>query len=264
MPFHTRPQASIYYETYGDQNQGPWVTLINGHTRSSRDFKFVVKALADTGFRCLTFDNRGSGQTRYEGALRWQDLLEDGPSLWDKLDINETHLAGISMGGMISQVLAAQYGERILRLALISTAPSVKHLLSFRFLPWGDSLESVQARLSQYLTPQFLAKNGPLVAAMARQTLEAIKSGDFVAQADAQHRAIQNLDNTELLSQIKAPTLIIHGRDDAVIRYEAAEYLRDRIPSAQLKIVEGCGHLLLAEYTRSLTEDLLQWFKKGA
>lgn len=261
MPHLNLPQASIYYEIQASDPKGPWVTMINGHTRSSRDFKLLSKSLADAGFSCLTFDNRGSGLSTYQGPLQWADLVNDARKLWEELEIQKTHLMGISLGGMISQVLAAEHPQHIDRLALVSTAAHVDQLRSFDFLPWGNTLDSVRSRLAQYLTPAFTSKNGLLLNAMAKQTLTAVLETDFVAQAEAQHAAIKNVDNRPLLKRIEAKTLILHGSEDAVIGVEAAEELNGGIQDSELHIVEGAGHLLLAEYSKGLAQELLDWFK---
>ncbi len=259
MPFLTQTQATLYYEIAGQENDGPWITMINGHTRSSRDFKIIAKALSAQGYRCLIFDNRGSGLSSYEGKLSWDQLLGDGFALWEACKITQTHLIGISMGGMICQALAAKYPERVKSLLLISTAATVEHLQSLDFAPWGNTLESVLARYAQYLTPSFLERNRPLVKAIAKQTLDAIENHGFLEKAQAQHDAIRTLDNRDILAQIKAPTLIIHGLDDAVIPAAAGRELAAAIPEAQIKLIPGAGHLLLAENGKGLGEDILNW-----
>lgn len=261
MPFLTRGPHSIYYETIGET--GPWICWVNGHTRSSRDFRLLARYFADQNYRSLIFDNRGSGQTQSSLDFSTNDLVEDILSLWDHCGIERSHLVGISMGGMLSQVFAASYPSRIDHLILVSTAPSFEFLASPSFQPWGDSLESVENRLKSYVSPAYYARNKLLIQAMSKQILASIQNENFESRAKAQHDAIKGLDNRPILGRIQALTLIIHGSDDAVIPVAAARMLAADIEGSELEIIEGGGHLLLAEDSKKLGQTIINFLHKG-
>ncbi len=250
MSMLERQNAKIFYETAGEH--GSWVTLINGHTRTSKDFKLLVKHLVSCGHRVLTLDNRGAGQTETSSPFTMEDLAHDVIALWDHLEIEQSHLLGISMGGMIAQLLTAQYPERVKRLILVSTAARKKWIDSMAEAGWGNTLDSVKEKLTYYFAPSFIAKNKLLVEAMAKQILKEIETGRFAEAAKAQREAMAHFEGFTYLSRILAETLIIHGREDRVMAPEAARELHEHIRYSRTEIIDGAGHLLLAEAPKEL------------
>lgn len=261
MPILHQHEISLYYETFGAS--GPWLTLVNGHTRSSRDFRLLAKTFVEKSYRVLTLDNRGSGQTTESGPFTLNEMMQDVVRLWDELKITQSHLVGISMGGMISQRLAATYPLRVAKLVLVSTAAHAGHLASLSFESWGQDPESVLSRLKRYVSDGYYERNKLLMQAMAKQILAAIQHDNFEARAAAQHEAIAELDNRPLLGRIQAPTLIIHGTDDRVIPSTAAEELANAIPNAELQLLAGRGHLLLAEDSKGLGQTIVEFIDKN-
>lgn len=255
MPLHAVQNAEIYFETHGET--GPWITLVNGHTRGSKDFKLLARSLVEAGFQCLTFDNRGSGSTKTSAPYTARDMVSDVYALWEKIGIKKSYLVGISMGGMLAEIIASE--RDLSGLVLISTAAGQHNLNPVSFGEWGDTIESVSERMSHYFTPAFAARNKLLIEAMNKQTLLAIQNDGFSERAMDQRRAINNLDNRPLLEKIKCPTLIIHGSEDKIIEPEVAYELKKLIPRSEIKILEELGHLLLAEDSKLLAKSIVDF-----
>jgi 3-oxoadipate enol-lactonase len=251
------PDVSLFYETSGEK--GPWITLVNGHTRSSRDFKLLARSLAAAGFQVLTFDNRGSGQTQSKGPFTCQDMVKDVFALWDKFGIKGSFLVGISMGGMISQFVAAERPSAVTGLILISTGSGDADLNPLSFGGWGRTQGEVLERLSHYVTADFKARNKLLIDAMAKQILQSIQNEGFEERANAQRIAMKGIDTSPVLGKISCPTLILHGELDEIIRIEAAYGLTRQIDKAELKVLPGRGHLLLAEDSKTLADDIIEF-----
>ncbi len=255
MPTLQVANAEIYFETHGEK--GPWITLINGHTRSSKDFKLLARNLVDAGFQCLIFDNRGSGSTKVHGDFTARDMVNDVYALWEKIGIRSCFVAGISMGGMLSEIIAS---ERDLHgLVLISTSAGQHNLNPISFGEWGTTLESVAERMSYYFPPSFAVRNKLLIDAMNKQILNAVLNEGFGEKAKAQRKAVEGIDNRLVLEKIKCPTLIIHGSEDRIIEAEVAYELENLIPKAELKLIEGAGHLLLAEDSKGLAKSIISF-----
>ncbi len=255
MPLLHVPQAEIYFETHGES--GPWITLINGHTRSSKDFKLLARGLVEAGFQCLTFDNRGSGATKTTAAYTARDMVNDVYALWEKIGIKKSFVAGISMGGMLSEIVAAE--REISGLVLISTSAGQHNLNPVSFGDWGTTIESVSERMGHYFTEGFASRNKLLIEAMNKQILLGIQNEGFAERAREQRAAIENLDNRTLLEKIKCATLIIHGTEDRIIEPEVAYELEAKIPKAELMLIEGAGHLLLAEDSKTLAKSIIDF-----
>jgi 3-oxoadipate enol-lactonase len=255
MPFIDVPHAQLYFETNGDK--GPWITLINGHTRSSKDFRNLARILVEAGFQCLTFDNRGSGQTKTTESYSYTDMVQDVYALWDKFGIKRSFVVGISMGGMLSEIIASE--REISGLVLVSTGVGQPDLNPNNSGPWGSSLEEVSARMSQYFTQGFASRNKLLIDAMNKQIFQAIQNDGFEEKAQEQRAAISKMNNQSRLEQIKCPTLILHGSEDQIIPIASAHNLNVSIPNAELKIIDGAGHLLLAEDSKTLAKSIVDF-----
>jgi 3-oxoadipate enol-lactonase len=252
MPWLERPRAKIWYEIWPDPIQcTPRVlTLVNGHTRSSSDFRIMGRKLADAGLQVVTLDNRGAGKSEAETPFRVQDFAGDVCALWDHLGIETSELLGISMGGLIAQVIAVNHPERVQRLWLVSTAPDRKWIRGGDS-SWVTDAAGIEIKLRDYFAPEFIKRNELLLQAMVKQTQKAATDGDFIARAEAQRAAI-NAFEPPRIERISCETVVIHGDQDAIVSIEGGKEIVRRIPNAKLKAISGAGHLLLAERPNDL------------
>lgn len=234
---------------------GSWVTLINGHARSHVDFRTLAKKLVELGYRVLLIDNRGSGDSPTDMDLTIQDMAQDIMDIWRSLDINSSFVLGISMGGLIAQVLALNSPVPN-GLILVSTT-SRQDFYRAVVGEWGDSLDVIKTQLSAYVHPSFLARNAPLIEIMAKQL---IKNGtkDFQYQCAKQRSAIIQFKPEELsLENIKIPIMVIHGQDDGIISVDAADDIISRARHGKKVIYSDVGHLILIEKSKEFFADVL-------
>lgn len=258
MPLISRTSAEIYYEA--SQGEGDWITLINGHTRTLRDFSLLAKRLHSAGFSVLRFDSRGAGKTVYKGQFDLIDIAEDIAFLWKQLKIEHSSLLGISMGGWIAQITATSWPSHINKVFLISTSAS-KPTNTQLEQPWGTTLEDITAKLTNYFSDNFAQKNQLLIKSMAKQILQQINLGVFSDQTNAQRRAISCLNLDKVTQKIERPTIIIHGAEDNIIPFEYAKELHNKIRESQLIKIENAGHLLLAEAPKNLFNHIYDFLK---
>lgn len=259
MPYLNRHEANVYYEFSGIS--GEWVTLINGHTRSIRDFNMMRKALNEAGFRVLTVENRGAGKTATKGPFHFQDMIDDILSVWTELGIKASSLVGISMGGVIAQMIAVQNPEKTSSLTLVSTAHDRKHIQS-PGIDWGQTIESVTRRLSYFFSDQYLETNALLVNAMSKTILKQIEAGDFGEKSKLQSAAMRELEGESPLAKISCATLVVHGDKDKIIDATVAREMADKLQDSRLRIVSGAGHLLLAESPKTLYQDVIEFLNE--
>lgn len=257
MSYLDLDHAKIYYETAGDQGQ--WVTLVNGHMRSHKDFRVFTKQLVQAGYRVLIFDNRGVGNSSNKKPFTLNDLANDVLELWDHLQVGQSHLLGISMGGAISQIIASQLPEQVLRLILVSTTAHEKWFQTASEQDWGTDPDTVESKLRQYFAENFVDKNQLLIQAMAKQMAKDLQNPAYQQGAALQKNAMRNLDLTSYTRKIQAKTLILHGLEDQVIHPDAACELAELIADSKLELIPGVGHLLLAEYAKSLYSKTIQF-----
>jgi pimeloyl-ACP methyl ester carboxylesterase len=255
MSFFSHHDANIFYDVQGSGQKT--ITLINGHNRTHKDFRPMAKFLVQHGFRVISLDNRGSGQSEFSGAFGLLDLAKDVTGLWQHLDIRESHLLGISMGGVIAQTIALSGSAVPQSLFLVSTAARASWLSGET--RWAENLPDVTTKLKRYFNRDFAERNKLLVESMAKQILADVVAGNLTKNSEEQRRAIGDFDYRSDLKRISVPVQILHGRDDEIISYEAAEELVSSIPQAQLTPLEKIGHLILAESPKVL----YQWVLDG-
>lgn len=260
MPFIEQDGAKIYYEIHGEE--GPWVTLVNGHTRTSHDFKMFTRNLLKQGFRTILFDNRGAGKTEITREFSLDEIMSDIASIWQNEQVESTHVLGISMGGWICQGLAVKYPQVIDSLVLVSTCQD-KGPTSQNQDSWGETLEAIQSKLSLYFSEDFVAKNSFLVQSMSKQILKQNQGNSFEESAKMQRNAMAIFELENLAEQIKTKTLVIHGGEDRIIPSNQAMKLHDLINESKLEIIEEVGHLLLAECPNKLYQITIDFFKSA-
>ncbi len=256
MPHWETKGARIQYETVGEA--GGWITLVNGHTRTLRDFRAMGNYLSDRGWRVLSLDNRGSGGSESEGAFTLDDMAGDVLGLWRALGIAKSHLLGISMGGMIAMTLAARRPAELTGLALVSTVTRWDPKRAESFV--GKSMPEIEAEMVRYFSPAFAEKQKFLIRSLVRDLGKAFQDPAVAAKTTAQRRAMEAFDMRDGLGKITVPAAVLHGAEDLVAPLDEARALASGISGARLEIFPGVGHLLLAESARKFYEVAANFF----
>jgi pimeloyl-ACP methyl ester carboxylesterase len=256
------PTAEIEYEIIGeDKPDSEWFTLVNGYSRPGKDFKTMAKFLSQKGARVLLFDNRGVGKTKSEMPFTFDEMVSDIVELWKALDIEKSHLLGVSMGGVIAQRAAVRFSSQVKKLYLVSTSPAYKYLKSTQDMP-NQSAEVLKENLSKYYSEGFKKKSALLYNSLLKETTKTFQDEKLKKGLLVQRQAVSNFDFTSKLSTISVPTLILHGSEDKVILPEAAQVMAKNIPNNKLKILPGIGHLFLAECPKDFYELVTKFWKE--
>ena len=252
MPKVTVNGIHIYYEIHG---QGEPLVDINGGGQSV-DFLSVQALIPiySRDYRFVLFDNRGAGQTEAPDiSFTTQEVADDLSGLLDAIGIDSAHIRGFSMGGMIAQMFALRYPEKVRSLILACTycggphsVPVTQEMLGIMDLERTQKMtpeEIARETLSIILTKEFIQKNPVLYGQLLASLTE--KAREFAATFAKQKAASLNHNSYERLPEIKAPTLVIAGDSDNSIPVENSRILASRIPNAELVILKNAGHLLV-------------------
>ena len=291
MPQLRANGIDLEYETSGDP-QGTPVLFIMGLgaplTRWPIDF---LQPFVDAGYYVIRFDNRDVGlstkmsekaklgRTALFSALglpshppySLYDMASDALGLLDGLSKKSAHLVGVSMGGMIAQILAAKHPERVRSLVSIMSnsgsrsvpGPSLSLRLELlRRSPFSDRNARI-LRTAQILK-QIGSKTYPRDLTELRTLVEKeYERGVHLAGYFRQLAAIIGSESRlPLLAGLRVPTLILHGTEDPLVPEAAAHDLHRRIPSSQLEVIAGMGRdlpaPLLPRITRRIVAHLAQ------
>ena len=143
----------------------------------------------------------------------------------DALQVDSAHVVGASMGGMIAQVVAAQYPDRVLSLTSIMSTPGFSDHLPPPGELGGELSESPQDETEEE-TKARLEGFGFHMDAIPRQLMAIVKAGD----------------RSDQVKTITAPTLVMHGKDDTLIPMAHGEYTAEIIDGAEFVAFDGMGH----------------------
>lgn len=247
----------IAYDVVGGTPDGPAVLLVMGLALRGELWGETRDALVSAGYRTVTMDNRGVGESQVTtGGFTTATMADDAIAVLDTASVPRAHVVGVSLGGMIAQQLALRHAGRVRGLVLQSTTAGMPRL---DFVPLTGPVRfagMVRARVSGHdadrraraalrlLTTRRYARTADLSDPRLRVYLAAMAAGVSRVGYVAQVRAASRHRAWPLLAQIRAPTLVQHGAQDHVVRAAAGRAIAKRIPGARLEIYQRAGHLL--------------------
>jgi pimeloyl-ACP methyl ester carboxylesterase len=234
------------------------VLLVMGLGGRAADWGTRFPEILARRHRVVTFDNRGTGASSKPKA-HWtlDDMARDAIAVLDAVEAERAHVVGISMGGMIAQLIGLDHATRLDRLVLMSTHaggpdviyPSGEVASVFSTDP-GTPVDVMMTRAMRLISaPGFAERSPEVIAELVRlAVLQPTPWRAFMAQL----QAIIESNRSERLSKITAPTLIVHGDLDPLIPYPNGVALSKLIPKSTLVTLEGCGHLPMWEVVDEL------------
>jgi pimeloyl-ACP methyl ester carboxylesterase len=234
----------------------------------SKSWQFILKDLSKQ-YRVIIFDNRGCGRTTdYEGSFSLKDLATDVSELLEYLRIDQAHVLGHSMGGMIAQEMALAFPEKINKLILASSSPILSEraeaTLNKLYKEWkgGCDMADWFRELFQWLFTKEALENKQFMDAAIifalnypyPQTLEG-----FEAQAEA----INLFDARDRIHNIHHNTLIISGAEDILIPAEESKKLLKIGGKCEFIEIQHAAHSIHAEKPKEFAEAVTGFINKA-
>lgn len=264
MPFAPAEGAILYFEEHGS---GEPLLLISGQGGDHTNWDSVRDDFA-ARYRVIVFDHRGTGQSDRprEPAYTTRGFARDAVAILDHLGIERAHAYGISMGGRLCQWLGIDHPDRIGALVLGCTTPGNPHGIrrppevdAGMANPPANPEDRLRFLLDQMVTPAFVeARPDYVVEAIRARVANAIPT---FAQ-ELHYLASEGHDTWDFLPTISAPTLVIHGSEDLVNLTANAPLLAERIPGAELHIVEGGRHGYFIEFREQASKVVLDFLAR--
>lgn len=256
MPKARANGIELYYETFGDPANPP-ILLINGlGSQMTRWPQAFCEKLTARGYFAIRFDNRDVGLSTWfkaGDAYRLEEMAADAVGLLDALNIAKAHIAGVSMGGMIAQTVAAKHPERVLSLTSIMSAmgdpegmrstPEAGAVLN---TPAPDPTKDFEAFVAHGMrNARTIGSPGyPWTDEQIRQRITSEYRRAYnpagVARQLAAIRATG--DRTEWCRTITCPTVVLHGEADPLVPLAGGQRTAAAIPDAELRVIPGMGH----------------------
>ena len=229
---------------------------------------FLLKMIVNSIFG-LAVDKNGRFKFSKSTSIEYDlsDMAKDAVSLMEALKIDKAHIIGASMGGMITQIIALDYPERVLSITPIMTSPGIHN----------DSLSGPTEELLEAMKKSFVYNlKGRIedgVVEIYRQLTGSrfpFNEQDFreklkpvIAHGNnpfALHGAAVGAspDRTSRLHEIKVPALIIHGTEDAILPLDHGVAVADGITDSKRMIMEGVGHEIPEELLPEIINEIVE------
>lgn len=258
MSYARNGDCDLYYETFGDQRH-PALLMVNGLGSQCINYRTNwCEMFVERGLYVIRFDNRDVGlSTHFQDAptgprgesYQLDDMADDCIAVLDAEGIEAAHLIGLSMGGMIVQLVAIRYPERLLSLtSVMSTtgedeyATPTPRALELLTAPAPTDRESyIQSSidgLREWGSPDF-ADEERWVADAVRAFDRNFDPGGVLRQFLAIRAAPAR---AQKLRGVTTPTLVIHGDRDTLIPPDGGRRTAELIPGARFELIEGMGH----------------------
>ena len=285
-------EMEFEYETFGRPSD-PAVLLVMGLGAQLIHWpERFCQMLADGGYRVIRFDNRDAGlSTKFDGvevdflglvaaALEGQkvvnapydlsDMAEDGFGILDELGIEEAHIVGASLGGMIAQTMAIDEPERVISLTSIMSATGSREVVDIPDESLGLLLTPAPTERSEYLDYSanyaIWCSKKYFDADLAREYAAA--SYDRSYYPDGSGRQIAALlasgDREALLAELQVPTLVVHGRDDRLLLPSFGERTAEIIPGSNFLLLSDMGHDLPEQLWPVVVDAILSHLRNSA
>ncbi len=264
--------VALCYDTFGDSGGRPLVLIIGLATQMIFWPDTFCRMLAEAGHYVIRFDNRDNGRSAkmehlgipdleklmsdvrhgrdFNVPYTLSDMAADTLGLMDALRIDRAHVCGMSMGGMIGQVMALEHPERLCGLiSMLSTTSE------------NDLPESTPAAREAMMSspPSTRAEYQTYIANICRAFADGSTAYDEDLQRELAGRAFDRglypegffrqmaailaaEGRRDALRQVRVPTLVIHGDCDTVIPLAHGQDTADAIPGARLRVIAGLGH----------------------
>lgn len=252
--------TKISYEISGT---GDVLLCFSGFGCSHYNFEYL-KHYLEKKFKLILIDNRGMGYSTNNAAdFTLETLVEDAMAIIDDLGIKKFQVAGISMGGILAQLTAINYPERVNKLILICTTSSGPDFVPLPKLT-EEGLEKMYKFEAQdiaretclaYVHPEN-QKNKELFNDIIRLRYE---NHPDLCEIKKQHRAVERfMELTTDLSKINVDTIIITGDADRFVNPKNSEILNSKIKNSKLVVIEHADHFVFLEKAPQVSMAIMQ------
>ena len=251
---------------YRDIGEGPTLLFAHGLFATNEIFSAQFQELSQS-YRCIVLDMPGHGESEYHpDGWDLDDLSQDLALMIDELSLGKVTVIGQSQGGMVGIRLAASYPQRVNGLVLIGT--SARKEFPERLENWKrqrdilltgseDEREELFKKIQRVVNSEEWLLNNPEEARHERRMMLSHNRSGLALALDA--AVLKRGDITELLTDIRAPALIICGEQDGATPAELSREMASRIPDARLLLLPGVGHHPPTEAAQTVTTAIAEF-----
>lgn len=283
----TKNKLTLYTESIGDPNNPPIILIMGALNQGLFWYDSFCMSLSENNYFVIRFDHRDTGLSSVinykKSPYNLNDLTEDVIDIMNAYNINKANFIGLSMGGYIAQLLGINYPEKVNSLTLISTTADhrpymdatmgiynnkydlpfpEKSFLDFieksKIYPPQNELEMEENQIEGWKVTFNNISNEDLNEVIKLIKLANLRSKDKYSAYNHGSAVLNSKERTNLLSNIKAPTLILHGEKDPCFPLEHGKMLNKLIKNSKLEIIKNMGHMFSVSDVYYLTKKIIK------
>ncbi|MFQ6033585.1 MAG: alpha/beta fold hydrolase [Candidatus Bipolaricaulia bacterium] len=251
MPIIEIDHGKLYFALSG--RGGRDILLVHGSGGDHTIWSYQVRGLRER-FSVAALALNGHGRSAFREGEGLETYTQDVLAVLERLS-PDTFLVGHSLGGAVVLNVALRYPQMISGIGLIGTGARLRVLPEILELVERD----FRAAIDLILSWAFAKSPQPELLTKAKEQMQ--KNGQRALLRDL--LTCDSFDVLRELEQIGAPALIVCGREDRLTPVKYAEYLRDHIPDATLKVIEGAGHMVMLERPEELNRAIEDFLNTG-
>jgi pimeloyl-ACP methyl ester carboxylesterase len=264
MPYADVNGTSLYYEDTGPGSTGKTIAFSHGLLWGTELFAPQIAALRDR-YRCIAWDHRGQGRSgpEYRHTIPMELVWQDAIALLDELNVTQTHLAGLSMGGFVAMRIAARRPALVDKLGLLETSADPEPVVNVaRYRLLSKVYRVVGGRpIANRVAPIMMGKS--IIADQDRKAEVAGFVKLMTRRRDVWKAVNGVIDRAGIasweLALIRAPTLVVVGDEDLATPLAKAEALVAAISGAKLAVIPGAGHSSTVEQPAEVTLQIARF-----
>jgi len=268
LPIEKVNDIEMYYEVTDFTN--PWeepnaLVLVHGYISNAR-FWFPQVPVFCREFKVITVDNRGYGRTTIpQKGFTVKTMASDLKILLDKLKVNKAYILGHCSGGCITQQFALDYPEKVKGLVLFSTfSQPLDPPLDWNSLEQMFTTVDILAVAEQSAQMAFSSKVDKDLLQWVKNEMKNVAQSYVGKKLKVMldfSESLFTLNLTKQLRNIKAPTLVIVGKDDTTSPPKFSEIIHDNLPKSEMMLMSGL-HYCSLEYPNEFNKIVLEFLRK--
>ena len=264
-------EVNIFYEDFG---KGQPVILIHGWPLSHRMWEYQIEEIVNAGYRCITYDRRGFGESdKPWGKYDYDTLASDLNNLIDHLSLSDSIIVGFSMGGGEVARYIGNYGtNKIAKAALISAVPPF-------MLKTSDNPDGLDKEVFEGFKKNIREDRAGFLAGFGDKFVNYSDNKDKIskdqvhlnwniackASPKATIDCVDSFGLTDFRKDLKkfdVPTLVVHGNADQIVPIEiAGKKSKDLIPNAKYEVIKDAPHGLVITHKKEFNKILIDFLK---
>jgi len=287
--FAENNNIKICYELIkSNKPNAEYIVLLHGLTRTMLSYPiYFIQPLLDAGYNVIRIDNRDSGLSTWVkdwkngNQYTLEDMAEDTIAVANHLQIEQFHLAGKSMGGMIAQCMTIRHPKRVKSLIsimstgffhdsdLVQVPFNFKFKFALIYIAYSRGLKTLNGQVKFHLAVEHIlagsnkkAIDEKLVIQKARYALKHRNGFNKYAQKQHGYAIKKSGSRIQELKNLSTPTLVIHGKADPLVKFEHGKKSADIIPNAEQLFIDEMGHRVPKIYSNMVASSIIQFISK--